>query len=79
VRRLRLSFGHGRVHVQRGKTQDNAIRFESQGTMRDLRKCLDIDICAAVFFYNRGLSRLPIDYQYPAVLVTLRQSGGRQQ
>jgi hypothetical protein len=25
------------------------------------------------------LSRLPIDYQYPAVLVTLRQSGGRQQ
>jgi hypothetical protein len=47
--------------------------------MCDLRHCLDIDICAAVFFYNWGLSRLPLNYQYPAVPVTLRKGGGRQE
>jgi hypothetical protein len=46
--------------------------------MRDLRQCLDVDICAAVLFDNGSLSRLSVDYQYPAVLVTLRKSGERQ-
>jgi len=72
--RIRWSFGCWTAHIGSADAQDNPILLEGQGTIRDLCKRLQIDVCASVFLDHIGMSREPVYYQNPELLVSLHQS-----
>jgi hypothetical protein len=77
--RIRWSVGGGTVPIAPVDAQDNPILLEAQGTIRDLCKGLQIDVCASVFLDDICMSRLPVYYQNPELLVSLPQSHAWQE